>query len=89
MKKFLLLTAVAALSLTALGQNKQKGGYGYLYCLFAIVLLILEWILRDREYSNPAALLHNRAFRWTLYLALILLIITFTGKSQAFIYFQF
>ena len=32
MKKFLLLTAVAALSLTAFGQNKQKGGYGYLYC---------------------------------------------------------
>jgi hypothetical protein len=69
--------------------SSYMDSYGYLYCLFAIVLLILEWILRDREYSNPAALLHNRAFRWTLYLALILLIITFTGKSQAFIYFQF
>ena len=63
--------------------------YGYLYCLFAIMLLMLEWVLRDREYSNPAVLLRSRVFRWGLYLALILLIITFTGKSQAFIYFQF
>lgn len=63
--------------------------YGYLYCLFAIFLLMLEWIQRDKEFGNPATLMHSRICRWTLYLFLILLIITFTGKSQAFIYFQF
>lgn len=63
--------------------------YGILYCLFAILLLGLEWIMRDKEHSNPSVLLRTRITRWSLYLLLILLIITFTGKSQAFIYFQF
>ena len=66
--------------------------YGKLYCLFGIILLMLEWIQRDKQHAlqlSVSSLFRIRALRWALYLFLILLIITFTGHSQAFIYFQF
>ena len=66
--------------------------YGKFYCLLAIILLIFEWIQRDKEHTlqlTQASLFRPRVIRWGLYLFLILLILTFTGQSQAFIYFQF
>ena len=66
--------------------------YGMLYCLFAVVLLMLEWIQREKEHAlqlPSTPLFRHRIIRWGLYLFLVLLIITFTGQSQAFIYFQF
>lgn len=66
--------------------------YGMLYCLFAVVLLMLEWIQREKEHAlqlSSSPLFQQRIIRWGLYLFLVLLIITFTGQSQAFIYFQF
>ena len=66
--------------------------YGMLYCLFAVVLLMLEWIQREKEHAlqlPSSPLFRHRIIRWGLYLFLVLLIITFTGQSQAFIYFQF
>ena len=42
-----------------------------------------------RQQTGVGGMLRWRAARWGLYLLLILLIITFTGQSQAFIYFQF
>ena len=66
--------------------------YSKLFCLFAIILLALEWIQRDKQHAlqfPDTSLFNNRIIRWGLYLFLILLIITFTGQSQAFIYFQF
>lgn len=83
--------------LAALFTNGMTGvtlidNYGKLYCLFTIILLIFEWIQRDKEYTlqlSSTSLFRHRIIRWGLYLFLILLIITFTGQSQAFIYFQF
>ena len=66
--------------------------YGKLYCFFALMLLVLEWFQRDKEHNlqiSNLLLFQKRITRWGLYLGLILAIITFTGKSQAFIYFQF
>lgn len=66
--------------------------YGMLYILFGIFLLIVEWIQRKQEHALQLQAFNLFRFRWlryTLYLFIILLIITFTGKSQAFIYFQF
>ena len=66
--------------------------YGKLYILFAILLLVIEWVQRQREHAlqlQEFKLFSSRFSRFALYLLLILLIITFTGKSQAFIYFQF
>lgn len=82
---------------TALFTNGRAGAsiidsYGYVYCLFGLLLLLSEWALRDREHGLqfPAwRMFSARACRWGVYLLLILLILVFTGQSQAFIYFQF
>ncbi len=66
--------------------------YGKLYICFAIILLIIEWIQRKQEHVlqlQDFPIFRVRLIRFMLYLFIILLIITFTGKSQAFIYFQF
>ncbi len=66
--------------------------YGKLYCLFALLILALEWVNRDKEHAlqlKADGWFKVRPLRWALYLMLILIIITFTGHSQSFIYFQF
>lgn len=66
--------------------------YGKLYILFGLMLLAIEWIQRKQDHALQLQNLHflsQRTIRYALYLVIILLIITFTGKSQAFIYFQF
>lgn len=66
--------------------------YGKLYICFALILLIVEWIQRKEEHNlqlQSFRLFRQRGVRYALYLLIILLIITFTGRSQAFIYFQF
>jgi len=66
--------------------------YGKLYILLGLMLLVLEWIQRKQEHAlqlQNMPLFSKRSIRYALYLVIILLIITFTGKSQAFIYFQF
>ncbi len=66
--------------------------YGILYILFGLLLLTIDWIQRQKEHAlqlETFPLLRNQYLRFGLYLFIILMIITFTGKSQAFIYFQF
>lgn len=66
--------------------------YGKLYILFGLMLLAIEWIQRKQEHAlqlQNLQIFSRRSIRYALYLVIILLIITFTGKSQAFIYFQF
>ena len=81
----------------ALVTNGLEGGsiidsYGKLYIGFAIILLLVEWIQRKEEHAlqlQKFKLFSSQVVRFAFYLFIILLILTFTGKSQAFIYFQF
>ena len=66
--------------------------YGKLYILFGLILLMVEWIQRKEEHAlrlQNFPLFSRQWVRFVFYLFIILFIITFTGKSQAFIYFQF
>jgi D-alanyl-lipoteichoic acid acyltransferase DltB (MBOAT superfamily) len=66
--------------------------YGKLYILFGLFLLVLEWIQRKEEHAlqlQDYRIFRKQPVRFVTYLIIILLIITFTGRSQAFIYFQF
>lgn len=66
--------------------------YGIIYCLFGILLLMAEWNLRDKQHAlqfSSYPIFRYCFCRWSIYLLLILLILVFTGQSQAFIYFQF
>ena len=54
------------------------------------IFIVVEWLGREQHYA--IAKLGERwpkAARWALYYALIILILSFTGKQQKFIYFQF
>ena len=89
--------AEAMAFIQAMITNGLEGGsiidsYGKLYIGFALILLMIEWIQRKEEHAlqlQTFKLFHSRVLRYALYLFIILLILTFTGKSQAFIYFQF
>lgn len=66
--------------------------YCMLYCGFCFALFIVEWLQRTKEHALQfpnQGLFQLRTVRWGIYLFIILLCITFTGRSQAFIYFQF
>jgi D-alanyl-lipoteichoic acid acyltransferase DltB (MBOAT superfamily) len=52
------------------------------------VLLVFEWINRNKQYGFDVGSL-NKVIRWTLYLFIIGLIFIFGTQSETFIYFQF
>lgn len=66
--------------------------YGKQYLAFGILLLLVEWIQRDKQHAlqfpNTKPFCY-RPIRWSVYYAIILIIALCTGASQTFIYFQF
>ena len=56
--------------------------------LFIIVMLIVEWIDRDKEHGLSLSRLPQWA-RFIVLYGLILIMLEFMGHSQSFIYFQF
>ena len=67
--------------------------YGKKAIVFAAVMLFVEWLQREKEHAlqidDTLKILNYRPVRWCVYLVLVLCLITFTGQSQTFIYFQF
>jgi hypothetical protein len=66
--------------------------YGIKYFFFGLILLLIEWLQRDKQHALQFP--NNRLFgkkvtRWTVYIIVYLLILFNTGKPQSFIYFQF
>ena len=60
--------------------------------LLAALLVIAEWLQRDKQ--HPLQIEHKgifryRAVRWALYYALFIMIILLSGTNAEFIYFQF
>ena len=59
---------------------------------FAFVMIVIEWIQRDKEHALQFA--NNKCFsirpvRWAVYYSIFASIIFFAGGNQTFIYFQF
>jgi D-alanyl-lipoteichoic acid acyltransferase DltB (MBOAT superfamily) len=57
------------------------------------ILIVAEWLQRDKQHGlqiTPNGLLSRYAvIRYIIYLALLILMVRFTGSIQTFIYFQF
>ena len=56
------------------------------------LFLLVEWIGRKHQFAlalNFKNTFLNKAFRWSVYLVLVVLIKEFSGRPQEFIYFQF
>jgi D-alanyl-lipoteichoic acid acyltransferase DltB (MBOAT superfamily) len=74
-------------SLTDIGSHK-----GGLAMVCSLVLLSAEWLQRGKEHAlqfpkTGSAL--NAIFRWSVYLVVVLCLLSFSGEKSEFIYFQF
>lgn len=66
--------------------------HGTTYLLFAFVLLIIEWLQKDKQHAlqlPQKSVFKYRLIRWGAYYMILFVIVKFTGTSQTFIYFQF
>lgn len=60
--------------------------------VWIFILMIVEWVERKRNHPFDIAghgLLRYRFFRWTAYMTLVFICLTFKGAQGEFIYFQF
>ncbi|WP_179319867.1 MBOAT family O-acyltransferase [Winogradskyella helgolandensis] len=59
--------------------------------LFALLafFICVEWLGRSGEYAINKIDAFNKPLRWSFYFLIIILIFSFTGEQQEFIYFQF
>ncbi|WP_346294494.1 MBOAT family O-acyltransferase, partial [Sphaerothrix gracilis] len=54
-----------------------------------IFFLAIEWLGRSGEYAIQKVDFLKKPIRWSFYFFLVILIFSFTGEQQEFIYFQF
>ena len=57
--------------------------------LFIVILLVVEWLQKEREHGLEMTRIRNGWLRFAVYYAIILLILGSWGQEQTFIYFQF
>jgi D-alanyl-lipoteichoic acid acyltransferase DltB (MBOAT superfamily) len=53
------------------------------------ILVIAEWLGRKNQYAIEKIPVKSAALRWSIYLAILLAVLNFSGSQSAFIYFQF
>lgn len=66
--------------------------YGRKVLLYISVLLIVEWLQRDKQHGlqiTERGIWKYRLVRFSLYYVLVFAILALKGESEAFIYFQF
>jgi alginate O-acetyltransferase complex protein AlgI len=57
--------------------------------IFIFILLVVEWFNRKKQYGLNLDWCKSMPVRWSIYIAVILLILFFGANSDSFIYFQF
>ncbi|MFT6127470.1 MAG: D-alanyl-lipoteichoic acid acyltransferase DltB (MBOAT superfamily) [Polaribacter sp.] len=61
----------------------------YYTLILVIMFIVIEWIGREGEFAISKIYKLPVYLRWSFYFSILLLMFIFTGKEQAFIYFQF
>ncbi|MEI7502967.1 MAG: MBOAT family O-acyltransferase [Paludibacter sp.] len=56
---------------------------------FVILLVMVEWFQRNKKHGLELSSINNHFVKWSVYYALIAIILEFGASSQSFIYFQF
>ncbi len=54
-----------------------------------LFFIFIEWMGREKQYAIADLFSKNRFLRWTFYYGILLIIFTYAGLNQQFIYFQF
>ena len=63
---------------------------GIIILMFVSVFMLIEWIGRTDSFAlETLGLSWRRRYRWLMYYVIIILMFSFHGKQQEFIYFQF
>ncbi|MCQ2309705.1 MAG: MBOAT family protein [Bacteroidales bacterium] len=57
--------------------------------LFIIIMLVVEWLQRDRQHGLNQIRIKNKVIRWLIYIVLIYTMLYLGGETEEFIYFQF
>jgi len=57
--------------------------------LLTLFFIIVEWLGRTGEFAIEKIEFMNKPLRWSFYILIIILMFSFTGEQQEFIYFQF
>lgn len=57
--------------------------------LFICLMLLVEWVQRDKEHGLDLKPVKSVGLRWTIYFVICLLIFTFGAMPETFVYFQF
>ncbi len=57
--------------------------------LFIGLMMVVEWLNRDKEHGLELDRLRVRPLRWAIYVVLTLMVFYFGAPEQTFIYFQF
>lgn len=66
--------------------------HGITYSCLGLLLLTVEWFQRDRQHAlqYPNIRVFRYHFvRWGIYYFILIIIFTYSGTNQTFIYFQF
>ena len=66
----------------------EISGYNSLL-LSIVVMIVVEWLQRDRQFCLDLSFVKKWYLRWPVYLVLLLVIFAFGGHTVNFIYFQF
>lgn len=56
---------------------------------FIVLLILIEWLQRNKKHGLELSSINNHFIKWSIYYALIAVILEFGANSQSFIYFQF
>jgi D-alanyl-lipoteichoic acid acyltransferase DltB (MBOAT superfamily) len=79
--KTILSESLFSMPQYAVGMNKT--------ILFIVLLLVIEWIQRDRKHALEFSTIKSKILKWSIYYSIVLIILEFGAYSQSFIYFQF
>ena len=66
--------------------------HGKAYFCFGVAMLLIEWLQREKQHALQFpnnAFFRKRSIRYALYVFIYILLLTFKGQPQTFLYFQF
>jgi len=68
--------------------SPEAKGYSALV-LNILVLVLVEWLQRDKLHALDLSVINNGLVRWAVYFGVLFLLFAFGGNATNFIYFQF
>ena len=89
---WLVISRMAGGFIVRPGQLLALPGYllGLAPVFFIAIMLMAEWVQRSRQHAlQDIGRKLNAPLRWTVYYAILLVVIYCSGDAQTFIYFQF